>query len=489
MTLGPLPQITSKPRSVRYTGFNWYDHRANAIWIGDVTAETRARIVAHELSHFLIHVSTPYGWLLDEINDLQTRLVSQYCFETYQRQPHRTILTPVYEVAVRLRAQDARVTSLAFADLCERFVRPWSFTRYLENLLEGEDLPEVAAATHRDALDALEWAERRSDVQGWPAQPTAPPFLDAYVAQADRLPATNFMNWHDGTRFQFGAKHVFEGAAKQLERISQLEQADFVGGNRPDYWALWLFAVTRLGAKQVQSQRDYERLRDTFFALCDLALFVPAGRLYGQLRTETTIWADLQPGWRFTVAIDEAAKLGWIEDLERDIFSYQDQICSVLGWPSPREFLKIGASQSIDSPEARRHAQACSIRLKTPIAFIDLDREMNRADPPIASGEVRTPVGRFFVDHFPLVYRSDSGEMIVRNMSGGVNEPLHLLIVWFLARFNEWVMLRGTFKYQDLLPDRVEYGNVFGNVKTLEDFVNIIKTVHPIYTPERFELV
>jgi hypothetical protein len=30
---------------------------------------------------------------------------------------------------------------------------------------------------------------------------------------------------------------------------------------------------------------------------------------------------------------------------------------------------------------------------------------------------------------------------------------------------------------------------VFGNVKTLEDFVNIIKTVHPIYTPERFELV
>ena len=476
--LAPVPQHF---HSIREHDLNWYDARGNAFWLPGLTSERRSQVAAHEMSHFFLHVSTPYGWFLDELASKEDHQVSKYCHDTFRRNGGRRILVPVYPVAARVRQNDPIVSPYAFADLCEQHVHPWAFSRYLQNLLEGADLPEVTNATHADALEALAAIEAYEDAQSLPAT-----FLDTYLADAPNRRAVNTMTWPDGSTFPLGARHIFEGLAKQLERETRLSERDFKGGNRAQYWALWAFMAKEFGGA-IGSERDYRRLTDTFLALCDLALFVPAGRLYRQLRQPWTTWDDLQPGWRFTAGVIEAKKLGLIGSLEQDLLSYQEQISSAWGWPAPRRFLEIGAATVDPSPEAQRHAEACRIRLASPFAFLDIEREVQQRGAEEVLDDARTPVEQFFIKHLPLTYRPDHDAMLVRSFTGTTSEPLHLIIRWFFARFNDWVMLRGVFTYEDLLPQRLQADKLFSNIASLDDFVSMLRELPPIFRPDGFQ--
>jgi hypothetical protein len=472
-----LAPVNSARAGLRRSGVSWCDHQTNTIWLGEYESDDARNTAArHEMNHFWMHVSTPYGRLLDELTRARNNQVLSYCIHHFKRYPFAQILIPIYQVAKRLRAKRGKLGGVACRDLCERYARPWSHTVFLENVLEGEPFPEVAQAKLATVMHSFQMVE--AYLAQMDASPDGGPDVpDEYPAPATRGRGVLDATWPDGSNFPLGAKHVFEGIATQMTLSQPMKKDDMVGGTKPYYWVLWSqWAKETMQAKPIKSKEDYRRFRNTFYALCDLALFVPAGALYGQLRGTDLSWPDIQPGYRFISIVRKASKLGWIEDLDRDMHSYQDEICRLLSWPAPGAFLELGANLQDGDSHSVRHREACQIRLTDHSAFLDFESRVQNGDP----------AKRFWHVHHPMLYLPHWGELIVRR-GETAGDSLSQILDWFFVNFNWSVMRDGEFSYEDFLPEKVSYGETFNNVASRSELIELIHQAVPTLSRQRFQ--
>jgi hypothetical protein len=64
------------PFGRKSAGGSWYSSKGNMVWTEHTSDRARAdAILSHELSHFFVHVGTPYGMLLESLAQLQERAV------------------------------------------------------------------------------------------------------------------------------------------------------------------------------------------------------------------------------------------------------------------------------------------------------------------------------------------------------------------------------------------------------------------------------
>lgn len=81
--------------------------------------------------------------------------------------------------------------------------------------------------------------------------------------------------------------------------------------------------------------------KNTFLALCDLALNIPI-QFAGSARSHPINWIDLHPGWRFVRALSAARSLKPIRRYDADYGRFVGALCRQLGWSTPsaiwREF-------------------------------------------------------------------------------------------------------------------------------------------------------
>jgi hypothetical protein len=485
LSLAPVSPLAQLPRN---SGKSFYDHRSNTVWIGnDVPQELFASVVAHELNHFLVHASTPYGWFLDECVALENNLVLSYCLDHYHRYPPAPIDIPIYDVAV-LAAQDR--THPFLRELCEKHTNPWSHVVFLQRLLEGEDSPDLVETTARQATQSFNLVEDLAREKNIVEQAGMEPAQLHRVAEfndpeLDKLRAMPFIIF-DKNEINLGARNVFESIAIHHESKDSIVSS-LQAGSRTSYWALWMHTVSKMGKDRVRSEQDYARLVNTFYSLCDLALFVPAGAVYGRLRTEDMQWFDLQPAARFMTALRQAATLGWVEDLEKGMLPYQEWLSELLHWPSPKHFLELGAALPETDRRQSRHARACRIRLENHSAFIVLGKEFEARSENPEEAPGLFSIRKFFADNRPMVYTPRLGRLIVEAEADSPTEALSRLLDWFFVRFNYQIMRKGVFGYEELLPDDVQYDSIWRNIRSREELIATLQQAIPALTPDRFQ--
>ena len=490
------PVETSAAPGIRFRGEgSWFSHKLNVLWVDDALEEDEPldHVVAHELSHFYAHVSTPYGYLLDSLHSLEVGAVLLLCRATVAE--HREqVLVPAYDLAQRLLSGSDIPPLVAgrdaeLRDLIDRYVRPWSQHAYLEAILEGEEGEEaesVREATMTRAWELLAAAEA-AEADLTPDEKLFREtgfILDEVPPRADQDGTLNhgdrkaclLARFHDGRTFPVGGLHVFEGLAVDAERAGP-ETLQWLIRDHPEYVWLWLKTVEQFG-KQVTDEHTFHRLRNTFVALCDLALFVPAGVVYGRLRPEGATWLDIQPYIRFLRGLDAVQHVGWVDDRASDLEPFQDAICARLGWPRPRAFLELGQWLEWRNDDTARHAEACKLRLERPALFLE---EHDEPDPALTE---------FVTRYLPPLRHPRHDSLVVRRHAYDVNLGLNAVIPYFLAEFSWDVMKEGRLDYAGMFPAHVDWESLFPSdplgPRSMEDFLEVVLEGMPYLAAHNF---
>jgi hypothetical protein len=488
--LAPVDDWPSPVRPSYAHENNWYSYKLNTIWLGNTGGVGKfADAAAHELSHYLMHVFTPYGAFLDELNNMQQNQVLNYCIEVFSRSLDK-VRYPVYHFAKDLlsyggKAEVSVGNPTVFRNAAERYVKPWSHSVLLENVMEANDTPNVRAASESNFLESLRAVEKYSDSNLYdddhlfetPARDDSPlpprerrEPLDTWMEGEQPSLACVHMGWGDGRQYPVGAIHIIESLAQLVETFDgdtwhRLHRSP---AGHP-YLMLWLLANMKLKSHIEESQESFNRLLYTFRALCDLALFVPAGGVYGRLRPRITAWFDLQPGCRFLRAVDAIPKVGWVENLERDLESFQEAVCRDMGWTQPRRFLELGAR--LKHPEFLAHRDACRLRLEHPSAHLDVGLEAIEGDG-------------FVARHLPLMYMSTRNELTISEEGAGA---FPRIMSYFLPQLCRAIMLSRELNYHEMLPQHIEFEGLFSNIKSTNDWLELIFGAVPSLKPSNFQ--
>ncbi len=456
----------------------WYSHKANTLWIDtNVAPEELNDIARHELSHFLLHCSTPYGHLLDELNMLQLNLSLSVVLEY----PHE-LYYPVYDFArCALKKKNeplAKEPWVSFAEMAHRYVVPWSRMVYLERILEGENLPSMRNAVEKDVLPLINQFELNMheilleeelffDVATVSLENKSKVIpIDPYGKSPAYACPSGFYG-KDYRDYPRGANHVYEGLAQLIESANSIKAvANTVHAH--EYLSLYVATTVRFGLDRINSAEDFMRVHSSFIALCDLALFIPLGALYGRLRPKITTWLDLQPAYRFLRALEYVAEEDlWISDIPNEMKSFHEKICLQLGWAIPTKFLELGAQ--LRKENFTRHRDACQIRLERYDAFLDFD-EM----------EITTPLIK---NHLPIVYLPTQPTTIIDT---NPTRSLSLIIDYFFAHLFWDLMTGETINKDQLLPPYVDYSQLWDNIVCKEDIFDVILEGIPQLSLSRF---
>lgn len=466
------PVEWSNPFIRKSTNECWYSHKANAIWLQtNAPIELLQDVARHELSHFLLHCSSPYGHLLEELDCLQQQLAIRIALDYSD-----TLYYPVYNFAHRILSDPAngKASSHGFAREATERVRPWSRSVFLERVLEGEKLPSVRSATIEQVIPLLEEFERRavqlladepigSEPGGTPEQWTKIP--SELLVGDGQLSACPTSDTPTGIN-PIGGSHVLEGFAQVLERAEIMDTLH-EKHDTDRYLGLFVHTMATFGLNRINSEAAMERVRSTFLALCDLALFIPVGGLYGRLRPESTTWEDVHPGHRFLEALAEVADWDlWIDDLCSEVKQFQEDLCERLYWTPPTEFLKLGAG--LESNRFANHRDACRLRLEHYHAFLEYD-------------DLLPATRAFFSEHMPLIYTPKRGKADF-NRSRGIGP----VVEYFLANFTWSFMMNDSIEPADSLPRYVNYSDYFANIHDQQGMLRLMYEASPYLRPDRF---
>lgn len=451
---------------------SWFSYKANTLWIEHAEYdESLGDVVRHEIGHFMMHCSTPYGHLLDELCLFQNNQ-----FLSFVTQALGEIYCPVYEVA-KLLLKDRQSFPARFGDsetfnhLVNEYVRPWTDALLLERVLEGLDLPSVRALKISGAIRLLENVERAlldtlPDTDLFASRDAVPtkkniPMARVFGKLDDE--ACEQACLMQGRAFPLGAHHIFEGLAQMFEPGTSFQDVVY-SPHASTYAALWIYTFKSYGIYQVRNETDFRRVLLTFYALCDLALFTPVGALYGRLRQESFEWRDLHPASRFLKSLCcVAANKLWIDRLE-DLKRLHCDIAKRLEWPSPVAFLELGAN--VTYPHFSRHAEACSARLEEYGCFVDFES----ASQPKSL--------ELFYKHRPLLHWR-GGTVPAAGATGG-------LIDYFLSRFSYQIMLGSPCDPHELLPPSFSFDSHWINIDDADSFLDIVWSSLPQLRKERF---
>ena len=428
------PDVPDEEPSARYSASsqNWYNYRTNILHLTpDSDPNVHGRMINHEVSHFALHCSTPYGLVLDDLNHLQTTCVIGLCQRADLDLEGQRIPRPLYrfirKYTLDLEFLDEHFPGLGvITSLAHWFGRPWSLAFLLENMLEGVGAKESMKLTDKDGVETVESYESffLDGFETWPikSKPFTRDFLfdnagdrtaeitsdrGATIA-AGEIPIAPSWKTRDGESL-FGGFHVFEGVAQQLEgNHSGNFQALIDHPSGLAYIRLWALMLETYDQK-ITNPEQYQSVMATFFAICELALYVPLGPVYGRLRHGDTYWVDIQPGYRAVRAISVSKKFGLLSGFRDDLDKYQEAICRRFGWPFPKSFLKIGICLKGKTLRQAyvRHRDACELRLAEPWAFI---RSLADSDA----------FESFFKKHHPML--SHDGEILGGNVESIIQQ-------------------------------------------------------------------
>jgi hypothetical protein len=492
--LAPVDVLKPFARPKGESEANWFSPKLQAMWVDSAGASPQ-NATAHELSHVLLNAFTPYGNLIQELNYIQSNQVLNYCSHV-ARIGRQKILVPVYGFAKDFSSSPTLFESLGqrtdFGWLIAKFVRPWSHSWYLEQILEGESLPSVRAADQVAAVRALNMCEdyaaaMLSDEQLFgsqsvpirkfeqiiPVQPTDSSPGERLISQA-----CFDLGWRSTeNRKPLGAKHIFEGHAQRYGQLfggPDPEEEDLVSTDFGHFY-LWCWAsllqefFKTLGSTRDPTAAEFKQVMNTFWALCDLALFTPLGVVYGRLRTRKLTWVDVHPGWRFMTAMGQLASIGWLTDLFGDFSRFQNRICQQLGWPAPERFIELG-SQLIES-NFLMHRDACLMRTTHPCPYLQEDLS-------------RPSMVKLISDHMPIYHSSQGDDLVIRGETA--EECTRVLLNYFLPQICWQIMMHEQLDYEALLPRTLRIDHVFSNVQSNDRLLEIIFEAVSIIAPENF---
>ncbi|HEV2705541.1 MAG TPA: hypothetical protein VGV59_06425 [Pyrinomonadaceae bacterium] len=468
---------------------NWYSYKLNTIWLEGISDSASGYdIAAHELSHYLLHVFTPYGAFLDELNNMQQNQVLGHCIDVLNYFRDK-VQYPVYAFAKDLLTSQGRAQTCVkdpefLQAVIKKYVNPWAHSGRLENILEGNNTPNVRAALEGDFLSSLRAVESYCDsylydddalfeqpVQDNPSLPPRrfPEPINTGTGGEQNYACTR-IEWGDRQTYPVGAIHIIESLAQLSESFNEdTWYRLYRSATGHPYLMLWLLTNMKLASQLPDSREGFGRLLNTYRALCDLAMFVPLGIIYGRLRPKGAAWFDLHPGCRFMVALDAVPKVGWVENLEHDLDHFQKAICRETGWPEPEQFLKLGAQ--LKHPEFLAHRDACRLRLQHPSAHLDAGLKVIEDDG-------------FVEKHLPLTYLSTHGELAVRGTGA---QALSLIMGFFLPQLCRAIMLKPELNYQEMLPQHIQFEGLFANIKSTDDWLELIFKAIPSLRPSNFQ--
>lgn len=437
--------------------------------------DERHLVTVHEITHFLEHCSTPIGLFRDECH-YREFICARGFFEEYSG----AIYAPIYDwVRTYRRAPEsvpAPVDNTQFDSLIGRYLRPWSASAHLSQVIEGHDHIEVRSVTEGDAINLLHLVEQ-------PTSAGAPGFLASVSERYLPVLAGNETTSHlacpmRNVQTTTGAQLTPIGGEHVSELIAQIQEGfERIDPERvsPVYTILAQQAFESYGVARLGSIPDGDkRIPRTCLAIADLALFSPIGSIYKKIRKPHTYWKDIHPGHRFLAALAVVAQQGrWISELS-EAEPLADAICEHLGWVRPRLFLELGAMQTHD--RLARHRAACQLRLEHFAAPYQLDHP-----------EIGPAAGRLFSDHMPIVHYPGYG-VVCPVPEGDTQNRTALLKLrdCFLTRLF-WYSLRQrwTGPLTDyLLPQPLKLTTYF-DLESPEEFVSLVTHRYPWAAPAR----
>jgi hypothetical protein len=456
-----------------------FSHYGPLMYVPEGAEAVVGNVTAHELNHYWMHSSTPYGAVLDDLAELAARETILYCVSLHRE----GLPIPIPAVDVCRAFREQRLSSEQFAllrSLAEKHVVPWTHEVLLENWFEGRDLNSVRNANLPKLLRWLiDFEDRsraiRSDEELFSEKP--PEFSDyqrrfvllwADALETEERPAFPSIGLETGS-VPLGAQHLFEVCAQQME---QVDEAFWDGASlqlKNLYWGL-LGAVMQHYPGNVESEAGMRSVISTLMTIADLALFVPVGRVYGRLREDSMNPRDLHPGWRFEVLLDKLSSEDWLEGIDERAPRLQQRLRERAGWPSSDRFLELGAGLVPTNHDDARHAAACRMRLDASDRLI--------AGPGFDAARLE-PLLR---DHYPIFIKGS--ETIV----GGTNtgEKLRPLMSYSLASFAWMVMRKGELSWQKLFPPRLDFTGLFENISSCEELIALYREIDPFYPDEAF---
>jgi hypothetical protein len=443
-------------------------------------------VANHELNHYWLHCSTAYGLLLDELAIQQVNHSGSYCIDLWQHDS--PVVVPAHRLATRLAQGDDEwlrrrgLDPALYESMAEREVAPWADAAFLEQVLDGRSQQSTTADK---AVAALAHCERRATERQPHAElfssDTVRPISDYQRSLLDfwsqapayaQVPAAPSSRPSTHPAPPFGALHLFEGQAHQLE----VEEADVDAVRRlaeTEYLTAWLATIQRYVSHRShgpQSQHEFESLHMTFSALVDLALYVPCGAVYARLRTDQMSWADIHPGYRFERLLNNLDREDWV-DVPEEMPRLQRALSAGLSWPSPDRFLALGAEVNPLTPELARHAAACQAR------FYAKDRSI-----VTPWTELDRTIANVFIEHPPI--QVVDGRAVVPGDT--VTAMISRVLGYVLAGVGWQVMMTTERDIRRCLPPGLCDGRTFINVRNEDEFVEILADAMPFLREATF---
>lgn len=480
-TLDDLVELERDARPLRsHSEGGSFSHYGPTIHAPRGADSTAANITAHELNHYWLHSSTPYGAVLDELAELAGRETIQYCAGLYN--DGQPIPMPAVEVARAFK--ERRISSERFGrlrSLAGRHVVPWTHDVLLENWFEGRDLRSVRSA---DLARLLRWLidyedrsrAMRPDEELFTDPP--PPFADyqrrfvlfwASFLDSNERPAFPTIGTREAGARPLGAQHLFEACAQQVERVDETFWNRAPRSVLDLYWGLFASFVANYPGT-ADSADGFRSVVSTFMVVADLALFIPVGRVYGRLREDSMRWEDLHPGWRLQQLLNVLTPGDWLEGVDDQAPRLQSRLSIALGWPQPDQFLALGARLAPATHDLARHAAACRMRLEEGDRLI------------VGAGFDAGRLEPLLMNHYPIFIRASETTLGGTDIAG----RLHPLVSYSLASFAWMVMREGNLRWRDLFPPGLDFTHLFDNVNNYEDLISMYRDIVPFYPDEAF---
>jgi hypothetical protein len=367
--------------SHRPAGSSYYDYVTDVLWI----KHGANWLLNHEFHHFEMHVSTPYGFLLQALVELQQQLVIDYFQQTHNDIPGQKIPLPLYSSlrSHRDKPTEANIVPTWYMTYAHDYVVPWSRMIFLENLLEGRDCTSVQSSTAADGVAAMSqfeylWGHReafqrnRRNHDGTPAIYDPPPNIqitESHYKLGSACPVVKIGK----KKISIGALHLMEGLAQHIQEgrpgtvaPQAIPPEDALSNTQSQvYWVLWFVFLQELGLERFRREPSGYHL--AFLALAEMALFTPAGPVYGRLRHNGMDWSDVHPGYRFIKSLKVLREVSPLQNMQRDLLTFQSEIAERLRWPSPTKFVSLIKHFDVDVSIhfIKRHIAACEKRKET----------------------------------------------------------------------------------------------------------------------------
>jgi hypothetical protein len=494
-----LAIVTLKSRDRPHCeGSSYYSYRTNTIWLNaDHDSIDFSNIATHELSHYYMHKSTPYGFFLGRLARVCDDLVFDYCSDFLALLGRQKILYPIYQFACSVnqgKGLPPHLDKLVIKRLIEQYIKPWSHFEHLLDLMEGDVwgcLSDSVQATEAfvnlsvpfgadfllelENLEALIFPIQQENKKTNVGESAG----FARLQTVKNIPACPIVtDCSGGTKrlSAFGGHHIVEALAQSLEHQPYITKE--ITARNPDYWLLWLALVTTF--QPIQASREtLHKLQITFLALCDLSLFTPIGALYGVLRTEAMDWSDIHPGHRFQRLLQVVKEIGFLTELSsKTLMGYQNLFCQRLGWPSPRKFVELGMFLEGDGELEYEHRRACMKR------FADHGLYLRFMMDQMTREEINEELP--FV-YFPLIKPGRGRELLVVQHRFDVSEALRQMVGFFLPQWTEAVMKNRRLSYKNFLPEELTITEpATGKIWSQNQLIDLIADSIPILQPANF---